>query len=367
MPSHCGGAIKPDGTNIIFIMEQIYTPNQNYKVLVHTITYNQAKYITDTLDGVAMQQTNFPFVHYVIDDCSTDGEQDVIKSWLTEHCDMEKAEYVELELSCVIIVPHKVNKNLTCAIYLLRRNLWKEPSLKRVLIKPWREICEYESWCEGDDFWIDPEKLQKQQEYLAHHPGCSYLFTDRYIDYEEKKIRMEIRYKKNIYNTDDILSGFIPGLQTIMCYTKLFEHQLIQTKKINGDRLFAYIASTIGEIHCLHDVTAVYRNSGDGISTGIIAKELFNHTVRDFFYFHKGLNSPNRHCYLLGQSQYLREFGVGYNKLYRLIYVYGAYKKIDESITFGEFVKMLYYSFIRKMKIHYNLWDPYVMSSKITK
>lgn len=40
-------------------MEQIYTPTQNYKVLVHTITYNQAKYITDTLDGVAMQQTIF--------------------------------------------------------------------------------------------------------------------------------------------------------------------------------------------------------------------------------------------------------------------------------------------------------------------
>lgn len=51
----------------------------HYKVCARSITYNQSAYIEDCLNGVAMQQTNFPFVHHVIDDCSTDGEQNVIK------------------------------------------------------------------------------------------------------------------------------------------------------------------------------------------------------------------------------------------------------------------------------------------------
>lgn len=159
-------------------MEQIYIPKQNYKVLVRTITYNQAKYITDTLDGVAMQQTNFPFVHYVIDDCSTDGEQEVIKSWLNGHCDMTKAEYIDLELANVILVPHKTNTNLTFAIYLLKRNLWKEPELKGTLVRPWRDHCEYEAICEGDDYWTHSGKLQKQVDILEKDPSLMLCCTN---------------------------------------------------------------------------------------------------------------------------------------------------------------------------------------------
>lgn len=162
-------------------MEHIYIPKHKYKVLVHTITYNQAKYITDTLDGVAMQQTNFSFVHYVIDDCSTDGEQDVIKNWLNEHCDMDKAEYIDLELANVILVPHKTNLNLTFAIYLLKRNLWKEQELKGTLVDPWRDHCEYEALCEGDDYWTHLEKLQKQVDWMESNPQCSMVWSDAKI------------------------------------------------------------------------------------------------------------------------------------------------------------------------------------------
>ena len=53
-------------------------PKQEYKVLVRCFTFNHSKYIEDTLNSFAMQQTNFPFVCLVIDDASTDGEQEVI-------------------------------------------------------------------------------------------------------------------------------------------------------------------------------------------------------------------------------------------------------------------------------------------------
>lgn len=146
-------------------------PKQDYKVLVRTITYNQAKYIKDTLDGVAMQETNFPFVHFVIDDASTDGEQEVIKAWMECNCETGNAEYIDIDLADIILVPHKTNPNCSYAFYFLKRNLYKEPYLKQSLYKPWRDHCQYEALCEGDDFWTDPLKLQKQVDILER---CDY-------------------------------------------------------------------------------------------------------------------------------------------------------------------------------------------------
>ena len=57
---------------------QYPAPKLKYKVLVRCNTYNQCKYIEETLRGFAMQQTNFPFICCVFDDASTDGEQEVL-------------------------------------------------------------------------------------------------------------------------------------------------------------------------------------------------------------------------------------------------------------------------------------------------
>ena len=98
-------------------------PQQEYKVLVRCFTYNQSKYIEDTLNGFAMQQTDFPFICLVMDDASTDGEQDVIKAWMEGECDMDKAEIIDIPTSVVIIVQHKINPSCTLAFYLLKQNL----------------------------------------------------------------------------------------------------------------------------------------------------------------------------------------------------------------------------------------------------
>ena len=58
-----------------------------FKVCVRCSTFNQAKYIEDTMNGFVMQQTDFPFVCCIVDDASTDGEQDVIKKYMDMHFD----------------------------------------------------------------------------------------------------------------------------------------------------------------------------------------------------------------------------------------------------------------------------------------
>ena len=258
-------------------MQQIYTPKQNYKVLVHTITYNQAKYITDTLDGVAMQQTNFPLVHYVIDDCSTDGEQEVIKAWLSGHCDMTKAEYIDLELANVILVPHKTNTNLTFAIYLLKRNLWKEPELKGTLVKPWRDHCEYEALCEGDDYWIDTEKLQRQVEYLDSHSEVLYSCTRFEILIQntgEKSLGSNYYYdnpdhaseSEFLFTRDDAFTkGWITKTPTCLYRTYAFDQEWLKQFKYSRDVHMVYSILSHGNGVCHNFISSVYRKNDGGI------------------------------------------------------------------------------------------------------
>lgn len=158
-------------------MEQIYIPKQDYKVLVRCFTYNQSKYIEDALNGFAMQQTEFPFVCLVMDDCSTDGEQEAIKKWMERECNMVKAEYIDIEFSNVIIVPHKSNTSCTFAFYFLKQNLYGSGKKKMNMVYPWRECCEYEAICEGDDYWIDEFKIQKQADFLDSHPDFGLVYT----------------------------------------------------------------------------------------------------------------------------------------------------------------------------------------------
>jgi glycosyltransferase domain protein len=156
-------------------MTSIYPgPERDYTVLVRCFTFNQSKYIEDALNGFVMQQTTFPFVCLVVDDASTDGEPEVIKSWMERECDMADAKHLDIPTADIIIVPHKTNLNCTMAVYLLKENLFRQKEKKMEHVVPWREHCRYEAMCEGDDYWIAPLKLQKQVNYLEAHPEVSY-------------------------------------------------------------------------------------------------------------------------------------------------------------------------------------------------
>ena len=69
----------------------------NYLVRVSCMTFNQASYIEDAMNGFTMQETKFPFVCIIVDDASTDGEQEVIEGYLKEHFDLEDKAIVQQE------------------------------------------------------------------------------------------------------------------------------------------------------------------------------------------------------------------------------------------------------------------------------
>lgn len=147
-------------TNLVFP-----EPEQDYKVLSLTNTFNQARYILDTLNGLAIQDVDFPFVSLIIDDASTDGEQNVIRQWANDNCDMSEAKVLDIPTANIIIVPKKGNSIHTFAFYLLKKNLFRNP-LKIQHCNPWFNHSEYISECEGDDYWTDPLKIKRQVDFL---------------------------------------------------------------------------------------------------------------------------------------------------------------------------------------------------------
>ena len=68
-----------------------------FMVQVSCRTFNHANYITDAMNGFTIQQTNFPYVCTIVDDASTDGEQEVIRQYLQEHFDLEDKSVVRNE------------------------------------------------------------------------------------------------------------------------------------------------------------------------------------------------------------------------------------------------------------------------------
>ena len=112
-------------------MNNIMEKEYKFKVFVKCMTFNQVSFIKDAMDGFCMQQTNFPFVCCIVDDASTDGEQEVIKRYLEDNfkrsTDMlsyggETEDYISLFLQ------HKTNKNCFFAVYLLKYNHWGKKS-----------------------------------------------------------------------------------------------------------------------------------------------------------------------------------------------------------------------------------------------
>lgn len=251
-------------------MEQIYIPKQDYKVLVRCFTYNQSKYIEDSLNGFAMQQTEFPFVCLVMDDCSTDGEQEVIKAWMERECDMVKAEYIDIELSNVIIVPHKSNTSCTFAFYFLKQNLYGSGKKKMNMVYPWRECCKYEALCEGDDYWIAGDKLHKQVNFMNNHPDCGICCTNfmRLLDNSFEKVRPSVSSEIDFIQ---LLNVNCIGTLTTMYRTKLYNQYMNEIQPYNyhwkmGDYpMWLYFAYHT-KVHHIGETTAVYRIIGGSAS-----------------------------------------------------------------------------------------------------
>jgi len=121
------------------------------KVSVLVITHNQAALITEAIDSVLMQEVNFEYEAVVGEDGSTDRTREILVALQAAHPDKIRLLLHEKKLGGI---PAKLNFVKTLA------------------------ACkgEYVAWLDGDDYWTDPHKLQKQVDFLESHPECAICF-----------------------------------------------------------------------------------------------------------------------------------------------------------------------------------------------
>lgn len=161
-----------------------------FTVATQCYTYNQKYYIEDTLNGFAMQLTTFKAVFVIVDDASTDGEQDVILKWMDDNLVLNDQEaYSSISDDArIVFAPHNKFPLLYFAIVLLKENLYSRPAKKFSYISEWINNSKYHAICEGDDYWIDSKKLQKQVSFMENNPEYSLCFGDvLYYDVKRNK------------------------------------------------------------------------------------------------------------------------------------------------------------------------------------
>ena len=272
-------------------MAQVQTIS-HFKVSVWCNTYNQASYIKDTMDGFCMQQTSFPFACLIMDDASTDGEPAVIRQYLNDHFDTEWTK--ETDDYHLTLARHQENRHCYFAVYLLKYNHY---SIKKPRLKYYREVTDeidYVALCEGDDYWTDAHKLQKQADALDANPQATLVYTNfQTIDGEGNPIsRPFIKDFPGRSHSGDNLPTLLRYGNYIMVLTsmyryKVFESEYLTNSPVRMDFNTTMAAALMGDFIWMPEQTGCYRSLESGMVRSNLQKGL--RWIQDIYRYYAGL------------------------------------------------------------------------------
>lgn len=157
--------------------------SKNPLVSVHMITYNNEPYIAQAIQGVLQQETDFPFELVIGEDCSIDGTRDIVFEYQKKHADI-------------------------ISIITSDKNVGVIKNHKRVA-----KGCrgKYIAFCEGDDYWHHPKKLQKQVDLLEKYQDCGLVHSDVVWNNLEtgQRIPAYYKYRKFSHNHENVMRNMI--------------------------------------------------------------------------------------------------------------------------------------------------------------
>lgn len=247
-------------------------------VSVCTLAYNHEPYIRECLDGILMQKTNFAFELLIHDDASTDGTADIIREY--------EAKYPD------IIKP----------IYQTENQYSKGVKINATIQFP-RAKGKYIALCEGDDYWTDPLKLQKQVDFMEAKEEYSLCFHNAKVIYEHKNKEPHLfaNIENREYSAPEIYETWYIQTATVLFKAQsLFKNiDILQTNKFYyGDNPLFCTLSLDGKLYGMKDVMSAYRVNNGGV-TNLFSKDtdkLLNHqiVVLEIFNEKYGIQLTNR-------------------------------------------------------------------------
>lgn len=212
-------------------------------VSIRCTAYNHELYIAQALDGFLTQKTDFPFEVIIHDDASTDKTADIIRKYEEKYPKIIRPIY-ETE--------NQYSKH--------------DGSLNKIINKA--SGGKYIAICEGDDFWIDPYKLQKQVDFLENNPEFGMCYTNFNVHTQKNNktqfacfINQPQKYPSE-YTLENwiIKAGYVAPMTWVLKKSLWEEACTNAIKSPDGTYvLFAYFLAH-SKVYCLkEDTTATYR------------------------------------------------------------------------------------------------------------
>lgn len=220
-------------------------------VSICSITYNHAPYIKDCLDGMLMQRTKFLIEILIHDDASTDGTANIIRDYAAKYPEIVKPIFEQ-------------------------ENQWNKGRRGSMVFNFPRAQGKYIALCEGDDYWIDPYKLQKQVDFLKANPEFGMVYSDYYtLTNGNYNRNSEIDTFKTHYEENAAPEIISDSVQRIGTATVLLRKDLVNhiyddySADFNsgpGDNVLWFHIARKSKIKYLDMVTAVYRKNDGGVT-----------------------------------------------------------------------------------------------------
>lgn len=214
-------------------------------VSVLCITYNHERYIRETLEGFLMQKTDFAFEVLIHEDASTDKTAEIVHEYESKYPDIFRV------------------------IYETENQYHKGIEYNHDLLAPMAR-GKYIALCEGDDAWIDDEKLQLQVDYMEKHPECSLTVHKAFLQYphdwsgkrEPRAMGYEkegiVPFKRHFLKWSAATSSFLFRKELYMPMPEFFR------KAPTGDEPLKFYLAAHGEVYYFDRVMSVYNRMSLG-------------------------------------------------------------------------------------------------------
>jgi glycosyltransferase involved in cell wall biosynthesis len=228
------------------------------KISVIITSYNHERYIEQCLESILDQKGNFNLEVILGDDCSTDNTRKIL------------SQYSEKYPGIITMLPQEANLGLT-------------KNLKRCL-----ENCrgDFIAVCEGDDFWTDPYKLNKQMNFLNEHTRSSMCFSALLLYYEEENRYVphndQVNLDKEFISTVDLIGRNYIGNFSCCMYRAEVVKRIPKTAfdLYMVDWMFNMLCGEQGDIGFIRDAMSVYRIHSRGAWSGQSAVRQFEELIK---------------------------------------------------------------------------------------